>query len=220
MPPDIAILEAASAMRLQTGVRIQLVHGAARNRLVVSLVGHAPEEFLIVRTLTANGGQSLQAGTPLTARLLSGQHVFSFATEVLRHYPPPANYWHLAWPVSVEGTRFRSAPRVDTDIAAVVELTDGSKAEAALGDIGVGGALLKSHTLLGLRDEELKVRFRLPGADNAEMMLIAQIRNCQEPVERGARNRYGVQWVAPDDLSRLRVENFVYEQLLESRAAG
>ncbi|MDX2220665.1 MAG: PilZ domain-containing protein [Burkholderiales bacterium] len=220
MPLESAIPDSATAMRLQTGVRIQLLQGAARTRPVVSLVGYAPEEFLIVRTLTANGTASLQAGAPLTARLLSGQHVFSFATEVLRHYPPPANYWHLAWPVNVEGTRFRSAPRVDTDIPAVVELADGARAEAALGDIGVGGALLKSHALLGVRDEELKVRFRLPGADNAEMLLTAQIRNCQEPVERGARNRYGVQWLNPDDLSRLRVENFVYEQLLESRASG
>lgn len=220
MPPDSTAHETAHTLRLQTGARIQLLHGAERHRIVVSLVGYAPEEFLIVRQLTANGAAELQMGTPFVARLLSGQHVFTFMTQSLRHYPAPANYWHLAWPSTVEGTRFRSAPRVDTDIPASAELADGSQVEVALGDIGVGGALLKSHSLLGLRDEQLKVRFRLPGADNAEMVLTAVIRNTQEPVERGARNRYGVQWLAPDDLARLRVENFVYEQLLESRAAG
>lgn len=220
MLPDTTLPDAVTALRLQPGVRIQLLHGAERHRIVVALVGYAPDEFLIVRQLTANGATELQLGTPFVARLLSGQHVFTFMTQSIRHYPAPANYWHLAWPVNVEGTRFRSAPRVDTDIPAVVELADGSRAEAALGDIGVGGALLKSHALLGVRDETLNVRFRLPGADNAEMVLTAQIRNCQEPVERGARNRYGVQWINPDDISRLRVENFVYEQLLESRATG
>lgn len=218
MPPDTTPQETAHTLRLQPGVRIQLLHGAERHRIVVALVGYAPEEFLIVRQLTANGTAELQLGTPFVARLLSGQHVFTFMTQSLRHYPAPANYWHLAWPSTVESTRFRSAPRVDTDIPAIVDLTDGSHAEAALGDIGVGGALLKSHALLGVCDEVLKVRFRLPGADSAEMALSAQIRNSQEPLERGARNRYGVQWINLEDLSRLRVENFVYEQLLESRS--
>lgn len=206
-------------MRLQTGVRIQLLQGTARTRLLVSLVGYAPDEFLIVRPLTANGATSLQQGAGLVARLLSGQYVFSFATEALSHYPAPANYWHLAWPEKVEATRFRSSPRVDTDIAAVVFLADGTKVDAALGDIGVGGALLKSHASLGQREEEVRVCFSLPSTDNAEMVMAAVIRNFQEPVERGSRNRYGVQWVMPDDLARLRVENFVYEQLLESRAS-
>ncbi len=219
MPTDATSPDVSAIMHLQTGVRIQLRQGIAKTRLLVSLVGYAPDEFLIVRMLSPHGAESLLEGESLAARLLSGLHVFSFATEVLSHYPAPADYWHLAWPATVVATRFRSSPRVDADIAAAVYLADGSRVEATLGDIGVGGALMKSHSPLGQRDEEVRVCFRLPSSDNAEMVLVAVIRNFQEPVERGSRNRYGVQWLMPDDLARLRVENFVYEQLLESRTS-
>jgi len=143
---------------LQIGDVLQLQFAPpneGQDRYAATLVGFLPGQSLIITTPRKQGNPIIvREGQTFTLRMLQGSNIFGFVTRVLKVSSKPYPYLHLAYPADVESAVVRNAPRVPTEIQAIVSKKLGpSGAEdqrpVIISDISSTGARLMDREPLG-----------------------------------------------------------------------
>ncbi|APV50284.1 hypothetical protein BWI17_11625 [Betaproteobacteria bacterium GR16-43] len=228
MVPDSVIVAALKGkpctfaeMRLHVGMRLQVQRAsdAAAVKFSTTLIGWVEDGYLIVRTPTANGLTVLLAETEaLVIRAFSGIHVHSFLTRVVRNFREPLYYMHLEFPREMRAVAFRAAPRVRVQIPARVTPPGDAAGEIVITDLSVTGAQARAASALANPGDTVEMSFDLgapaSGAPHA-LKLAARVRNRREGAD-GAMD-FGFEFDALDEEVMLRLQNHVYERMLEGR---
>ena len=126
-----------------------------QDRYAATVVGFLPGQSLIITTPRKGGNPIIvREGQTFTVRMLQGSNIFGFVARVLKVSAKPYPYLHLAYPADVESAVVRNAPRVPTEIQAIVNKPAGaSGAEdqrpVIITDISITGARLINSEKLG-----------------------------------------------------------------------
>lgn len=232
-PADKPLREAADNdyafqdMRLRVGDRIQLQPPAAvaQDRYVVKLIGYVDNVGLLVSAPFENGLRvPLREKDKVVARIFAGEKVFGFCSKVERVCKIPYEYLHLSFPERIQGSVVRKAPRVRTNIIAVIEEVDAA-AEAArqsalIVNLSADGALLKVSQPLVKIGQTIRLSFRVilhgVGAFLAvEAVVRSTLANEDKSDGKAGAWSHGIQFqrLAPND--NVILQSLIYQQMIE-----
>jgi c-di-GMP-binding flagellar brake protein YcgR len=218
-------------LKLKTGdnIQIQLVADQNDTRYMVRVIGYEPNVSLLVSAPRANGLPLLvRDGQQLTVRLLTGNTVYGFESQILRICRLPFPYLHLSYPRSFESMVVRKAQRASANIIASVEnsnrATEGSEPfSAKISDLSVAGAMLEATTPMGEVGDAIMIRAKLQVAGQEKYLALAALVRAvrvREATEPGGKMLYlhGVEFQMLDPDDQLVLHGFVYAQIATGKA--
>lgn len=158
------------------------------DRYAATLLGFLPGQSLIITTPRKQGNPIIvREGQTFTLRMLQGSNIFGFVARVLKVSAKPYPYLHLAYPADVESAVVRNAPRVPTEIQAVVNKTAGVSGAAEdqrpviISDISSTGARLMDTQKLGDVGSVIQVTHSLSVCGGEDVLkVMGMIRNIRQ----------------------------------------
>jgi c-di-GMP-binding flagellar brake protein YcgR len=218
-------------LKLQTGdnIQVQLVADQNDTRYMVKVIGYEPNVSLLVSAPRANGlPVLLRDGQMLTVRLLTGNTVYGFESQVLRICRLPFSYLHLSYPRSFESMVVRKAQRASTNIIASVENSNRASENsepfsAKISDLSIAGAMLEAQMPMGEVGDAIMIRAKLQVAGLEKYLALAAIVRAvrmREASAAGGKTQYhhGVEFQMLDPNDQLVLHGFVYEQIATGKA--
>ncbi|MCU7797642.1 MAG: flagellar brake protein [Candidatus Thiodiazotropha sp. (ex Notomyrtea botanica)] len=177
-----------------------------QDRFAATLVGFLPGQSLVITTPRKQGNPIIvREGQTFTVRMLQGSNIFGFVANVLSASSKPYPHLHLAYPADVESAVVRNAPRVATEIQAIVNMSTGSdgvedQRPVMISDISSTGARVMDRQQLGEVGTNIQVIHSLSVCGGQDLLkVMGVIRNIREVVR--------------DDGSRLFVHGVEYRGL-------
>jgi c-di-GMP-binding flagellar brake protein YcgR len=204
---------------------LQLQFFGDEARHLVRVIGYAVGQSVLVTTPRVKGAPMLlREGQPVTVRLMSGNTVYAFETQIVKAYMVPFPYVHLGYPKEFESMVVRKAQRATVHIIVAVENTqhsgpDHAKHPAIIADLSTSGALMESKEVLGKAGEAIVISTKLAVASIEKYVEIpALIRNIREK-KVGDRLVYqhGVEFQLLQPDHQLVLHGFVYEQIAQGK---
>lgn len=209
-------------VRLGDLVQLQFIPDDGRERLNAKIIGHAANKSLIISAPGSAAGKLtiLRENQRFVVRMLQGNRVYGFESEVLKYYTLPYPHVHLSQPADIECITVRGARRINTAMLVSLQWagTD-TPVAATLLNLSISGAQLQLNNLIGNLGDKLTFAAEFVVANQSKYLRIGSIiRNLSTPEERNdgsAFYRYGVQFLDLTDDQRLIVSAFVNEQLIK-----
>jgi c-di-GMP-binding flagellar brake protein YcgR len=167
------------------------------DRYAARLIGFLPSQSLVITTPRKSGNPILvRDGQKFTVRMLQGSNIFGFVAQVLQASSKPYPHIHLSYPADVESAVVRNAPRVPTEIQAiVVRPLDASGGEeqrpVIISDISSTGARVIDQEKLGDVGSTIHVIQTLSVCGSEDILKMrCVIRNIREIPKDGGGVRY------------------------------
>ncbi|HEX5638010.1 MAG TPA: flagellar brake protein [Gammaproteobacteria bacterium] len=211
-------------VKLGDPVQLQLIPDDGRDRLNAKIIGHANNKSLIITAPGTSGGKLalLRENQRFVVRMLQGNRVYGFESEILKFYTLPFPHIHLSHPKDVESIVVRGAQRVQASNLVVSVQSDKitTAVAATLLNLSASGALMQCAQVLGKLDDKLTISLELDISGIRKYLRIgAIIRNLSTPEDREAHEapqyRYGLQFLDLDEDQRLILTAYVYEQIIK-----
>ncbi len=130
------------------------------------LIGNIKDEFLLIGGFA---GADFGVGEKIVLRMVFGNHLVGFETEVMRRFDEPLLYI-VKFPLQVESLNLRKSQRIQAFFPAEVQVSKLAGAATAdmyllktrVMDISVGGCSFRSKMKLA-PNAEMRITFSLPG---------------------------------------------------------
>lgn len=208
-------------LELQTGDTLQLQFVGDDRRYNARVIGYLAGQSLVVTTPRRdNKVMLIREGQPAVIRMLSGNSVYAFNTQVLCSCSKPYAYLHLSYPTQLERIVVRKAQRARADqIISVAPEQDSGATEpksAVMLDISTTGSLLRSTASLGNVGENVRLTTRVNMSSVQTYLSIpSAIRNVREERGDDGRTLYytGVEFQVTEKQDIILLHGFVYERL-------
>lgn len=208
-------------MQINVGEMLQLVFSAddSHRKHATKVIGYLPGKSLLVTTPRIDGNLMLvREGQPVVVRILSGNSIYAFNTQVLATSLKPFAYLHLTYPDKIECIVVRKSLRVSTNLAATVNRVTvddpkGSEvAEAVINDISTSGAMLLADMALGQVGDLLTLTIRVHVAGMQKYLKMSSvIRSLRVNSDGG--HLHGIEFQLLEEMDNILLHGFVYEQL-------
>lgn len=205
-------------------VQLQFIPDDGRDRLNAKIIGHAHSKSLIISAPSSGSGKLalLRENQRFVVRMLQGNRVYGFESEILKYYTLPFPHVHISHPRDVECIVVRGARRIQASNLVVSVQSDQQPAAVAatLLNLSVSGALMQCAHLLGKLDDRLTVSLELDISGMTKYLRLGSIiRNLSTPEDNAADEtghyRYGIQFLELDEDQRLVLTAYVYEQIIK-----
>lgn len=207
-------------VKLGDGVQLQFIPEDNRERLNAKVIGHMPGRALIITAPSVGGKLTiLRENQRFVVRMLRGNQIFGFESEVLKYYTLPYPHVHLSQPKEIESITVRGSRRVNTELVTSVKGPGDAQVSATMLNTSATGALIRCHQALGELNDNLQISLELSISGIQKYLRFhAVIRNLTQPgsgTEDDKDYRYGVQFHDLDDDQRLMLNAFVHEQIVQ-----
>lgn len=211
-------------VKLGDPVQLQFIPDDGRDRLNAKIIGHAINKSLIITAPSGGSGKLalLRENQRFVVRMLQGDKVYGFESEILKYYTMPFPHVHISHPRDVECIVVRGARRIYASNLVVSVKSDKIPAalSATLLNLSVSGAMMQCTHMLGQLDDKLNFSIELDISGMHKYLRInAIIRNISTPEDRkteeDAHYRYGIQFLELDDDQRLILTAYVHEQTIK-----
>ena len=199
-------------------VQLQFIPDEGRERLNAKVIGHSPNRSIIITAPTVNGKLPLlRENQHFIVRMMQGNNMYGFESEVLRFYTAPYPHIHLKHPKDVESKAVRSSRRVNTELIISVQNASSDNISATMLNTSGTGSLIECSQQLGNIDDEILISVELciSGIDKY-LRVPAIIRNLTTPDEQesGTKFKHGMQFKQLDEEQTLLINAYVHEQLI------
>lgn len=166
-------------------------------RYAATLIGFMPGQSLVITTPRRQGKPLIvRDGQSFTVRMLQGSNIFGFVSQVLSVSSKPYPHLHLSYPADVESAVVRNAPRVSTEIDAVVVWPQsgsesGQQRSVTITDISSTGARIIDQRKLGEVGSLIQVIYSLSVCSGEDVLkLMSVIRNIRETEAKDGKKRF------------------------------
>jgi len=209
-------------------LQLQFMPNEGNVRHYAKVIGHLPEQSLLITTPHVNGKFMLvRESQPVAIRVMSGNQVMAFTANVLRSSVKPYPYLHLSYPKDMQAVTVRKAQRVNLRIPATVSdcIADGASTgqltepmDVDVQDMSTTGALLICQQQLGDIKALLSITLRLNVVEaDEELALVAVIRNVRskENSDTGKKDYlHGIEFQFADRQESILLHAYVYEKII------
>jgi c-di-GMP-binding flagellar brake protein YcgR len=214
------------AMNLKVGDRLQIQPPIklSAERCNVRVVGYVPQQSLLLTAPVVSNGARLDLieRDQLVIRVFASQNAFAFACDVLRSCKLPYPYLHVSFPLTVQGTVVRKAPRVKTKIIAQVlpQGAGAASAPAVISNISANGALLDGRRNIAAMGDVLQMKFQIKLHNvDIPLTLLATVRAVfgEETTAVGAvpLAHFGLEFTDLQPQDQMVLQSMVYQQMIE-----
>jgi c-di-GMP-binding flagellar brake protein YcgR len=212
-------------VRLDIGDTLQLQSqgDTAQSRYYVKLIGYLKGKSIIVSTPAVDGKVLLmREGQAFVVRMFSGKSVYAFGTTVHKVANVPYPHLHLTYPSQVRGLVVRRGARARVNLICAVIGADGRSHAASLVDLSTGGAMLTAKAPVGLKDDNISIKFRVTVSDVEEYLTVpAVLRSVHAAAAaegEAPQVNHGVQFGDLPHSEQIVLSAFVYRALFEETA--
>ncbi|MES9850363.1 MAG: flagellar brake protein [Candidatus Thiodiazotropha sp. LLP2] len=197
-----------------------------QDRFSATLVGFLPGQSLVITTPRKSGNPIIiRDGQSFTVRMLQGSNIFGFVARVLHVSSKPYPHIHLAYPDDVESAVVRNAPRVPTELPAIVIKPQGESGEdlqrkVIISDISSTGARVIDTQELGKVGSVIHVSQTLSVCGGSDVLkVLAVIRNIREtPGPEGSiRYLHGLEFRGLNRFQQLILCSYVLGSIARER---
>jgi c-di-GMP-binding flagellar brake protein YcgR len=213
-------------------IQMQFIPEDGRERLNAKVIGHFANKSLIITGPKSNGSfPILRENQLFVIRMLQGNKVYGFESEVLKYYNTPYPHLHLSHPTNVECITVRSSRRVSSQHIVSIHLESAGEDDRPISgymiNTSVTGTLLQSEYELGELGDTLELSVELHVSNIQKFIRITGIiRNISTPQDRQEEYgekaddendtfRYGLEFVDVDEDDQLVLHGYVYEQIVK-----
>jgi c-di-GMP-binding flagellar brake protein YcgR len=210
---------------LKIGDNLQLQFVGDAKRHYGKVIGYLePKSLLITTPRKAGKVMLVREGTVVDVRMMSGNSVYGFITNVIQTCLQPFPYLHLAYPKELQKSVVRKAQRAEVNLIVSVEkvVEEGetvASGSAAVNDISVSGALLIAGKVLGQVEDMLIVKARVDVGDVHEYInipsVIRSVRERESEDTGKIEYLHGVEFQMENNQENIMLHGFVYERLLK-----
>jgi len=212
-------------------VQMQFIPEDGRERLNAKVIGHSPNRSLIISAPKAGGTFPLLRENQLfVIRMLQGNKIYGFESEVLKYYNTPYPHIHLSHPTDVECITVRSSRRVSDQHVVSIHLESANENDKPISgtmvNSSVTGTLLQTESELAELNDTLEISVELTVSGIKKYIRVTGIiRNVSTPEERkrefgeneadDGTFRYGIEFIDIDEDDQLVLHGYVYEQIVK-----
>lgn len=195
-------------------------------RYQVRTVGYLPGGSLVVTTPQPGGRLVMVRNSQLfRIRMLRGESVLGFETQVLQVNNLPYPHLHLAYPKAVERIVVRNALRVSADVKTIARnITDGPEGDqhtAVFVDLSTTGAKLVAPRPLGLVGDTLHLSFEVDVAGKPEKLtLLGTIRSVaiRDRQKESRGYKHGLQFGTINRYQQVLLHSWVLQRMAGEEA--
>jgi len=212
-----------AGIKPQVGERIQLrlLGRDIQAFYYAQLVGYIKGQSILVTTPVSAGQRiAMTEGERLELRMLTGNNIYVFQSEILRVCVSPSHYLHLRYPERVQMQKLRSASRTRVRIAAKLTDAQGGLEIAQIIDLSPDGAQVVVPKLVGAKGQHVQLSFQA-GVDELKTDLtldglIQHTRPASPGHEWGTGMlEYGISFTDVSDENKLWLKCLVYQRIAE-----
>jgi len=214
--------KALDETRLATGdsLQLQAQYDDGHSRFVVTLIGYLKGKGIVVTApMRDNKLLMMREGQSFVARMFSGKSAYAFPATIIKVTNVPYPHLHLSYPSRVQAVMVRRDARAKVRVIAAAHSKSIPSAAAILSDLSTGGCSLLVDNPLGLKSEEIVVKFKVPVGDLEQLLTLkGVIRGVQvdTPNDKGhAKFAHGIQFVELAAADQVTLTAFVYQKLIE-----
>lgn len=208
--------------RLAAGdsLQLQAQYDEGHSRFIVTLIGYLKGKGIIVTAPLREGKVLLmREGQSFIARMFSGKSAYAFPATIIKVANVPYPHLHLSYPQRVQAVMVRRDARAKVRVIAAVQSRTVSAAAAILSDLSTGGCSLLVDRQLGLKSEEIVIKFKVPVGELEQLLTLKGIiRGLQmdAPNDKGqSKYVHGIQFMELAATDQVTLTAFVYQKLIE-----
>ena len=212
-----------AGIKPQVGERVQL-RLLGRNIQVyyyATLIGYIKGQNILVTTPVLAGQRIAMAdGERLELRMLTGNNIYIFQSEILRVCVSPAHYLHLRYPERIQMQKLRNACRTRVRIAAKLSADQGEMEVAQIIDLSPDGAQVVAPSLVGAKDQQVRLSFQASVDELTSTLTLAGLIQHTRPAAPGhewgdGMLEYGISFADVSDENKLWLKCLVYRHIAE-----
>jgi len=210
-------------LAIGTILHLQPVDQGTEHSFDVTLIGYTPGESLVVsQPLNNAAAVKLIAGAPYQARIISGDSVYAFETEILRVCEQPYQYMHLHFPAGIQGITLRRAQRLSLkEPSLMLSMQDGRTTfPVTMQDISPLGACLIAEQALGEIDDFfcIDVQHKSVTDPISFPCTIRHVKHITRPGNKSAYH-YGVEFSKLDPNALSFITHFIRDNVTQQRVS-
>jgi len=218
-------------LELQIGdtLQFQFVSDESQRRYYAKVIGYLQDRSVLITTPRVGGNLVLARKDQMViVRMMTGNQVYGFTTQILTSNLTPYAYIHLAYPKEMEHITVRKAERITTtlvgsveretaepdDDAETVDTEDRITFSCIIQDISTSGSMIASDDHLGDIGDMISLTSKLSIGGKEEYVCIpCIIRNIIQKSDE-ERIRYGLEFQLLEEREHFILHGYVYEQMI------
>ncbi|HMV64591.1 MAG TPA: flagellar brake protein [Zoogloea sp.] len=220
-------LRGLDEIRMDIGdtLQLQAQSETSQSRHYVKLIGYLKGKSVVVTTPTQDGKVLLmREGQAFVVRMFSGKSVYAFGATIFKVANVPYPHLHLTYPSQVRGLVVRRGARARVNLIAAVSGADGRSHAGTVVDLSIGGAMLVAKSPIGLKDDRIKVKFRVVVSDVEQYLILdAVLRTVHATAATEGEPsmvNHGLQFDSLPHAEQVVLSAYVYRVLFEESTEG
>lgn len=210
-------------LELQIGdsLQLQFVTDEQKRRHYSKVIGYLPEQSVLITTPRLEGNTMLIRQSQIViVRMMTGNQVYGFTTQILQANLRPYPYLHLAYPQEMEHIVVRKAERISIKLIGSAEIetaTDEIPANCPILilNISTSGAMIQAKQPLGKVGDVITLSSKIEVGGKEEYINIPCIIRNINHIDDSAY-KHGLEYQLLERSEHFIIYGYVYEQMIKS----
>jgi len=223
-PGAMFTMEDDNQLELQIGdsLQLQFVADESQRRHYAKVIGYLQNHSVLITTPRVEGNIMLiREDQMVIVRMMTGNQVYGFTTQIMGSNLKPYPYLHLAYPKEMEHITVRKAERISVKLIGSAELETAENKErktqsVIIHDMSTSGAMIEVRSPLGDVGDIFSLSCKIEvGGKEEYIMVPCVIRNVIHK-EDDKSYKHGVEYQLLEPAEHFIIYGYVYEQMLMS----
>lgn len=201
-------------------LQLQFVADEKKRRHYSKVIGYLQEHSVLITTPRLEGNVMIvRESQVVIVRMMTGNQVYGFTTQVLSANLKPYPYLHLAYPKDMQHITVRKAERIHTRLMGTAELEtgegeDNSNHSVVIIDISTGGAMIEVKKPIGAVGDILTLSTKIEVGGKEEYIDIPCIIRNVIHKDDDTYYKHGIEFQLLEQKDHFVLYGYVYEQML------
>jgi len=203
-------------------LQLQFVADEHKRRHYSKVIGYLQGRSVLITTPRVDGNIMLiREDQMVIVRMMTGNQVYGFTTQIICSNLKPYAYLHLAYPKEMEHITVRKAERISINLIGSIE-KEGTEDEERLTssviihDVSTNGAMIEANQPLGEIGDIITMSAKLEVGGKEEYINVTCIIRNVIHKEEDTRFKHGLEYQLLDQQQHFVIYGFVYEQMIQN----
>jgi len=203
-------------------LQLQFVADEHKRRHYSKVIGYLQGRSVLITTPRVDGNIMLiREDQMVIVRMMTGNQVYGFTTQIICSNLKPYAYLHLAYPKEMEHITVRKAERISINLIGSIEREGAEDEErftssVLIHDISTSGAMIEASQPLGEIGDIITMSSKIEVGGKEEYINVACIIRNIIHKEEDTRFKHGLEYQLLDQQEHFVIYGFVYEQMIQN----
>ena len=209
-------------LELQIGdaLQLQFVADEQKRRHYSKVIGYLQGHSVLITTPRVEGNIMLiREDQMVIVRMMTGNQVYGFTTQILRSNLKPYAYLHLAYPKEMEHITVRKAERITIKLIGSAEIETAEDEErqshsVIINDMSTSGAMIEVNKALGEIGDIITLSCKIEVGGKEEYISVPCIIRNVIHKEDEKKFKHGLEYQLLEQHEHFIIYGYVYEQMI------